>query len=163
MADIRQKIKKLGELKAILEKARERGEKIVFTNGCFDLLHLGHTRYLQKAKELGDILLVAVNSDSSLQQIKGDKRPINPQDERAEVLASLGCVDYVVIFDEPDPLKVITRLRPDILVKGGDWEKDEIIGGKEVESWGGMVCTIPVVWRISTTRIIERIINRYRK
>lgn len=163
MADIRQKIKKLGELKAILEKARERGEKIVFTNGCFDLLHVGHTRYLQKAKELGDILVVAVNSDSSLQQIKGDKRPINPQDERAEVLASLGCVDYVVIFDEPDPLKVITRLRPDILVKGGDWEKGEIIGGEEVESWGGTVCTIPVVEGVSTTMVIERIINRYGK
>lgn len=163
MADIRQKIKKLGELKAILEKARERGEKIVFTNGCFDLLHLGHTRYLQRAKELGDILVVAVNSDSSLQQIKGDKRPINPQDERAEVLASLGCVDYVVIFDEPDPLKVITRLRPDILVKGGDWEKGEIIGGEEVESWGGTVCTIPVVEGVSTTMVIERIINRYGK
>lgn len=163
MADIKQKIKKLGELKAILEKARERGEKIVFTNGCFDLLHVGHTRYLQKAKELGDILVVAVNSDSSLQQIKGDKRPINPQDERAEVLASLGCVDYVVIFDEPDPLKVITRLRPDILVKGGDWEKGEIIGGEEVESWGGTVCTIPVVEGVSTTMVIERIINRYGK
>lgn len=163
MADIKQKIKKLGELKAILEKARERGEKIVFTNGCFDLLHVGHTRYLQRAKELGDILVVAVNSDSSLQQIKGDKRPINPQDERAEVLASLGCVDYVVIFDEPDPLKVITRLRPDILVKGGDWEKGEIIGGEEVESWGGTVCTIPVVEGVSTTMVIERIINRYGK
>lgn len=142
----------------ILERARTQGRRIVFTNGCFDLMHIGHTRYLQKAKALGDVLVVGVNSDESVRALnKAAGRPIVPETERAEVLASLACVDYVVIFNEPDPSNLITLLQPDVLVKGGDWAPDRIIGRDVVERRGGIVRTIPLVPGASTTAIIQRI------
>ncbi len=134
------------------------GERIVFTNGCFDLLHIGHTRYLEEAKRLGDRLVVGLNSDDSVRQLaKGTDRPIVTAAQRAEVLAALACVDYVTIFDEPDPLALIQALRPNILVKGGDWSPDRIIGKEFVESRGGSVRNIPLVPDISTTVIIQKI------
>ena len=138
--------------------ARKRnGDRVVFTNGCFDLLHPGHVRCLEQARALGDLLVVGVNSDSSVRQLKGDARPILSQDERAEILAALAAVDYVVIFDEPTPRALIARLRPDVLVKGGDWSPDEIVGREEVEAAGGRVISIPLEPGYSTSSIIERI------
>ena len=138
------------------------GERIVFTNGCFDLLHIGHTRYLKEAKGLGDRLVVGLNSDDSVRQLaKGTDRPIVPADQRAEVLAALACVDYVTIFDEPDPLALIQALRPNILVKGGDWSTDRIVGKEFVEAQGGSVRNIPLVPDISTTAIIQRILAQH--
>ena len=138
------------------------GERIVFTNGCFDLLHIGHTRYLKEAKGLGDRLVVGLNSDDSVRQLaKGTDRPIVPADQRAEVLAALACVDYVTIFDEPDPLALIQALRPNILVKGGDWSTDRIVGKDFVEAQGGSVRNIPLVPDISTTAIIQRILAQH--
>jgi len=146
------------ELAAVLQRARSSRQRIVFTNGCFDLMHVGHTRYLQAAKALGDLLVVGVNSDESVRALnKASDRPIVPEAQRAEVLASLGCVDYVVIFNEPDPLRLITTLQPDVLVKGGDWTPDRIIGRDVVERRGGIVRTLPLVPGISTTSLIQRI------
>lgn len=146
------------ELAAVLRRARSSHQRIVFTNGCFDLMHVGHTRYLQAAKALGDLLVVGVNSDESVRALnKAPDRPIVPEAQRAEVLASLGCVDYVVIFNEPDPLRLITMVQPDVLVKGGDWTPDRIIGRDVVEGRGGIVKTIPLVPGISTTSLIQRI------
>jgi len=145
-------------LLSLIRQARENHKRIVFTNGCFDLMHVGHTRYLQAAKGLGDLLIVGVNSDKSVKALdKAPDRPIVPEAQRAEVLASLGCVDYVVIFDEPDPLDLITSLQPDVLVKGGDWAFDRIVGRDVVERRGGTVKTIPLVPDMSTTSLIERI------
>jgi D-beta-D-heptose 7-phosphate kinase/D-beta-D-heptose 1-phosphate adenosyltransferase len=130
----------------------------VFTNGCFDLMHIGHTRYLQAAKSLGDVLVVGVNSDASVRSLdKSPDRPIVPQSQRAEVLAALACVDFVVIFDESDPLQLITAVQPDVLVKGGDWAIDRIVGRDIVESRGGVVKTIPLVPGLSTTSLLQRI------
>jgi len=141
---------------------QEAGECIVFTNGCFDLLHIGHTRYLEEAKRLGDRLVVGLNSDDSVRQLaKGADRPIVTADQRAEVLAALACVDYVTIFDEPDPLALIQALRPNILVKGGDWSTDRIVGKEFVEAQGGSVRNIPLVPDISTTAIIQRILAQH--
>lgn len=154
------KIKERRDLKKVLKEKRNSGKKIVFTNGCFDILHIGHIRYLEEAKGLGDILVVAINSDRSVREIKGEGRPIVPQDERAGILAALGFVDYVTIFDEPDPYSVISELLPDILVKGGDWDKEKIIGRDIVESRGGKVCSIPIIRGISTSKIIDRILKR---
>ena len=138
------------------------GERIVFTNGCFDLLHIGHIRYLEEAKSLGDRLIVAINSDDSVRQLaKGTDRPIVTAEQRAEVLAGLAIVDYVTIFDEPDPLALIQALRPDVLVKGGDWSAERIVGKEFVESYGGSVHSIPLVPNISTTTIVERIRNHH--
>ena len=138
------------------------GESIVFTNGCFDLLHIGHTRYLEEAKGLGDRLVVGLNSDDSVRQLaKGTNRPIIPADQRAEVLAALWCVDYVTIFDEPDPLALIQALRPNILVKGGDWATDLIVGKEFVEAQGGSVRNISLIPDISTTVIIQRILAHH--
>jgi D-glycero-beta-D-manno-heptose 1-phosphate adenylyltransferase len=134
---------------------KRRGRKVVFTNGCFDILHPGHARYLQAAKELGDILIVAINSDRSVRTIKGPNRPIMPQAERAEVMAALESVDFVTIFDEPTPRELITEMLPNVLVKGGDWALDQIIGREEVEAAGGTVVSIPVVEGYSTSRIIQ--------
>jgi len=130
---------------------------VVFTNGCFDLLHPGHTRYLCAARAMGDCLVVAVNSDRSVRAIKGPSRPIMPEDARAEVLAALDFVDAVVLFDEADPLRVIQALVPDILVKGADWEEDAIVGADVVRAAGGEVRRIGLVPGFSTTAIIERI------
>lgn len=138
------------------------GERIVFTNGCFDLLHIGHTRYLAEAKGLGDRLVVGINSDDSVRQLaKGTNRPIVSADQRAEVLVALACVDYVTIFDEPDPLALIQALRPNILVKGGDWSTDRIVGKEFVEAQGGMVRNIPLVPDISTTVIVQKILSHH--
>ncbi len=159
---MQKKIKTTTELRPLLEILRGTGKKIVFTNGCFDLIHTGHTRYLAKARSLGDVLVVAVNSDSSVRQLKGDKRPINGQNERAETLAALEAVDYVVIFDELDPLRVISELQPDVLVKGGDWSVEKIIGRDVVESRGGRVISTGFIEGQSTTGVIEKIVERYK-
>jgi rfaE bifunctional protein nucleotidyltransferase chain/domain len=136
--------------------ARERGQKIVFTNGCFDILHAGHVDYLKKASMLGDVLVVGLNSDTSVRGLKGEGRPIVPEGERGSILASLRFVDVVAVFDEPDPLSLIKEIRPDVLVKGADWGPGEIIGSEEVKSWGGSVARIPLTDGLSTTNIIER-------
>ena len=155
MAD---KLKGRAELVRVLSDHRTRGERIVFTNGCFDLLHIGHVRYLQTARRLGELLVVGVNSDASVRTLeKGPGRPIVPDRQRAEVLAALACVDYVVIFEEPNPASLIAGVQPDVLVKGGDWSPDRIVGRDMVEARGGIVRTIPLVPDVSTTAIIERI------
>jgi rfaE bifunctional protein nucleotidyltransferase chain/domain len=153
------KIKTVQELRPLLDILRATGKKIVFTNGCFDIIHTGHTRYLAIARSFGDLLVVAVNSDASVRTIKGDKRPINTQAERAETLAALESVDFVTIFDEPDPHKVISALQPDVLAKGGDWPIEKIIGRDVVEARGGRVVNVPYVKGASTTEIIERILK----
>jgi len=137
--------------------AKRNGRRIVFTNGCFDLLHPGHVCILQEARELGDALIVGLNSDASVRQLKGEGRPVLPERERAEILAALECVDAVVIFDEVTPREVIARLLPDVLVKGGDWPGNQIVGREEVEAAGGRVVSIPVVPGYSTTEILRRI------
>ena len=144
---------------AILRFGREKrnGRRVVFTNGCFDLLHPGHIRSLELARELGDALIVALNSDASVRQLKGEGRPILPERERAEILAALESVDAVVIFDDPAPREVIARLLPDVLVKGGDWPGDQIVGREEVEAAGGRVVSIPVVPGYSTSAILRKI------
>ena len=139
------------------KESREKGEKVVFTNGCFDLLHMGHISLLQEAKKLGNKLIVGLNSDESTRKIKGPKRPLRPQQERAEVLAGLKPTDSVVIFDEVDPLRLILFIKPNILVKGGDWEIEEVIGAKEVFGWDGKVFSIPTLSGRSTTKIIKTI------
>jgi D-beta-D-heptose 7-phosphate kinase/D-beta-D-heptose 1-phosphate adenosyltransferase len=152
------KIKGKAELVALLAGRRAKGERIVFTNGCFDLMHIGHTRYLQAARALGDLLVLGVNTDASVRALcKGAERPIVPEAQRAEVLAALACVDYIVLFDEPDPAPLLAELQPDVLVKGGDWALDQIIGRDIVEARGGTVRTIPLVPDVSTTAIIRRI------
>src|SRR4030043_1542847 len=125
---MKQKVKARKELLRIITDLKAEGKRIIFTNGCFDLLHIGHVRYLEEAKALGDVLVVGVNSDTSVRELKGPKRPILPEEERAEILSGLGGVDYVTLFDEIDPLKLITSVRPDVLVKGGDWAKEQIVG-----------------------------------
>jgi D-beta-D-heptose 7-phosphate kinase/D-beta-D-heptose 1-phosphate adenosyltransferase len=156
MESYRSKIKELLIMKQEINLLKSEGKKIVFTNGCFDILHPGHARYLYAARRLGDYLIVAVNSDTSVRTIKGDERPFQSQEARTEMLAALGCVDGVVVFDEEDPLKVIQYLMPDILVKGGDWTEDKIIGADVVRGAGGEVKSIPFVEGYSTTDIIKK-------
>jgi D-beta-D-heptose 7-phosphate kinase/D-beta-D-heptose 1-phosphate adenosyltransferase len=160
---MKQKIKGEKELLRIIRSLKAKGKRIVFTNGCFDLLHIGHIRYLEKSRALGDILVVGVNSDPSVRNLKGSKRPILPVKERAEILSGLGCVDYITIFDELDPLKLITSLLPHVLVKGGDWTKDQIVGRDVVERSGGKVIIIPFVKGSSTSNLIETILKKYEK
>lgn len=157
---MKNKIKDKEDLKKVVERVKKEGKRVVFTNGCFDLIHVGHTRYLEEAKKLGDILIVAVNSDQSVRAIKGKKRPIIPEEERAEVVSALQCVDFVVIFEEPDPLNIISLLKPDVLVKGGDWGEDAIIGREVVESIGGKVVRISEIKGASSSSIINKIVNR---
>jgi rfaE bifunctional protein nucleotidyltransferase chain/domain len=157
MLDAAEKILDRNTIKAKVDSLRQSGKVVVFTNGCFDLLHVGHVRYLQKARKQGDCLVVAVNSDRSVEQIKGPGRPIIPDNHRAEVLAALGCVDWVTIFDEPDPLVLIKLLKPDVLVKGSDWPEEKIIGAPEIRRAGGKVSRIPLEEEISTSDIFERI------
>lgn len=146
------------QLVLLLQAGRIQGKRIVFTNGCFDLMHVGHTRYLQAAKDLGDLLVVAVNSDASVRSLnKAPDRPFVSEAQRAEVVAALGCVDYVILFDEPDPQGLIATLQPDVLVKGGDWAVERIVGREIVEARGGVVRTIPLVPGVSTTSLIHRI------
>ena len=140
---------------------RREGKRLVFTNGCFDLLHPGHVRYLRQARELGDVLVVALNSDRSVRRIKGEGRPILDQNERAEVMAALESVDYVVIFDEETPRDLIASLLPGVLVKGGDWPVDQIVGSEEVCRAGGRVFSLPYLEGSSTTRIIEKILKQF--
>ena len=144
---------------AILRFGREKrnGRRIVFTNGCFDLLHPGHVRSLEQARELGEALIVGLNSDASVRQLKGEGRPVLPERERAEIVAALECVDAVLIFDDLTPREVIARLLPDVLVKGGDWPGDQIVGREEVEAAGGRVVSVPVVAGYSTTEILRKI------
>jgi rfaE bifunctional protein nucleotidyltransferase chain/domain len=153
------KIRTLQETKEECNRWKESGKKIVFTNGCFDILHPGHVRYLNAARNRGDFLVVAINSDRSVRAIKEAGRPIVPEESRAEIIASLGFVDSVLIFDEDDPLKVIQYLLPDILVKGGDWEEGDIIGADAVKGAGGEVHRIPFQKGFSTTDIIKKIRN----
>jgi D-beta-D-heptose 7-phosphate kinase/D-beta-D-heptose 1-phosphate adenosyltransferase len=140
---------------------RQEGKRVVFTNGCFDLLHVGHIRYLRAARGLGDCLVVGVNSDASVRAIKGASRPILPQEERAEIVAALSFVDLVTIFEELDPARLISLLEPDVLVKGGDWTPDRVVGREEVERRGGSVVTIPLVEGVSSSRIVARILERH--
>ena len=157
---MKDKIKNLGELVEIVGVLKKEGKKIVFTNGCFDLLHIGHVRCFQDSKKLGDVLIVAINSDRSVRSIKGPTRPVIPQDERAEIMSALKSVDYVIIFDQHDPLQIITSTRPDILVKGGDWDLDTIIGRDVVVSYGGKVFALPLVPGVSTTQIINNMCEK---
>jgi rfaE bifunctional protein nucleotidyltransferase chain/domain len=160
---MKQKIRERKDLLRIIKNLKAKGKRIVFTNGCFDLLHIGHIRYLEKARALGDALVVGVNSDSSVRKLKGPKRPVLPVKERTEILSGLGCVDYITIFDERDPLKLITSLHPDVLVKGGDWTKDQIVGSEVVKRSGGKVVTIPFVKGASTSNLINIILKKYEK
>jgi D-glycero-beta-D-manno-heptose 1-phosphate adenylyltransferase len=153
----------LTELKAIRSKLKSSSKKVVFTNGVFDLLHAGHVDYLLKAKKLGDILIVGLNSDDSVKRIKGNKRPILKQQERALIISNLKPVDYVIFFDEDTPEKLISELVPDVLVKGADWSIDEIVGKDIVEKHGGEVKAIEFVNEQSTSNIIDLIIERYSK
>ena len=153
----------LTELKTIRSKLKSSSKKVVFTNGVFDLLHAGHVDYLSKAKKLGDILIVGLNSDDSVKRIKGNKRPILKQQERALIISNLKPVDYVIFFDEDTPEKLISELIPDVLVKGADWSIDEIVGKDIVEKHGGEVKAIEFVNKQSTSKIIDLIIERYLK
>jgi len=156
------KITPRNELKAKIDRLKREGKKVVFTNGCFDILHAGHTRYLREARKLGDALILALNSDSSVRSIKGPMRPIVPEAERAEVVASLDSVDYVTVFDELTPLELIEFLQPDVIVKGGDWAEKDIVGAKAVRKWGGRVAIMPEIEGASTTNIIDKVLQVYR-
>lgn len=147
----------------LLAPLRKAGKKVVFTNGCFDLVHPGHVQYLAEARKLGDLLVVGLNSDRSIKKLeKGVERPIMDEEERAAVLLGLKSVDYVVVFDDETPLKLIEAIVPDVLVKGGDWPLDRIVGREAVEAAGGTVKTVPFVEGKSTTGIVERILSRIR-
>ncbi len=148
----------LAEIRAGLKKE---GKKVVFTNGCFDLLHAGHIDYLVKAKALGDVLIIGLNSDDSIRRLKGDKRPLLPHDERAFAIWNLKAVDYVTIFEQDTPFELIQTIIPDILVKGGDWSLDNIVGRDIVEANGGVTTNIPFVVNRSTSSIIELILQKY--
>lgn len=156
------KITPRNELKATVERLKREGKKVVFTNGCFDILHAGHTRYLREARKLGDALILALNSDSSVRSIKGPMRPIVPESERAEVVGALDSVDYVTVFDELTPLELIEFLRPDVIVKGGDWSEKDIVGAETVRKWGGRVAIMPEIEGASTTNIIDKVLQVYR-
>jgi D-beta-D-heptose 7-phosphate kinase/D-beta-D-heptose 1-phosphate adenosyltransferase len=157
------RIVNLDEIIEIRNKLKSEGKKIVFTNGCFDILHRGHVEYLMRAKELGDVLIVGLNSDSSVRKIKGEGRPIVPQEDRAFILSNLAFVDYVVIFDEPTPYELISKIVPDVLVKGSDWSVENVVGRDVVEANGGKVVLIELTPNRSTTNIIKTIIERFCK
>jgi len=154
-----EKILPLARAFEVIDGLKRLGKRVVFTNGCFDLLHPGHTRYLAEARKLGDVLVVAVNSDHSVRMLKGPGRPIMPESERAEILAALEAVSFVAVFDDPTPQAVIARMLPNILVKGSDWGPTEIVGRAEVEAAGGQVVSIPVVPGYSTSSIIQAAIK----
>lgn len=155
------KIKNQTAIKKTVDRVKEEGKKVVFTNGCFDILHQGHIRYLSEAKKCGDFLIIGLNSDRSVRNIKGKNRPLLPEGARAELLAALCFVDGVVIFDEEDPLAIIKYLQPQVLVKGADWTEEDIIGAELMKEIGGEVRRIPVVPGISTSDIIRRIVDLY--
>lgn len=152
------KIYTLTGLLRVLKPLRKR-KKIVFTNGCFDILHTGHIRYLKKAKSLGDILVIGLNTDKSVRKIKGKSRPIIPEGERAELLEALSFVDYIVLFSDPTPLQLIEKIKPDFLVKGADWKKGEIVGEEVLKQYGGKVRRITLTKGKSTTNIIEKVLK----
>ncbi len=156
-------IKQLEELKIIRQQLKAEGKIVVFTNGVFDIIHAGHIDYLKKAKSLGDVLMLGLNSDESVKMIKGDKRPILKELERAFIVANLKPVDYVVLFDEDTPARVIDKLIPDVLVKGADWTLENIVGREVVEEHGGVVKSIEFVNDQSTSKIIESIVSKYCK
>ena len=162
-AETMNKILTWEELKKVVDLRRKEGRTIVFTNGCFDILHVGHVQYLQEARKMGDLLILGMNSDASVRAIKGEKRPLVPQAERAEVIASLTTVDYVTLFDETTPLRLIEYLQPDCLVKGGDWKEASVVGGELVRAWGGKVIIIPLTKGASTTNLVEKILQVYGK
>jgi len=143
-------------LATIIHEAKNKGEKVVFTNGCFDIIHSGHVKYLSESSKLGDILVVGLNSDDSVKRLKGSSRPVNNQNDRAEVLSALKSVDFVCIFDEDTPFDLISILKPDIITKGGDYKPDEVIGADIISSYGGKVVIIDFVEGKSTSRIIEQ-------
>lgn len=155
--NVSDKVKSLDELKTLTALARTNGKIVVLTNGCFDLLHRGHVHLLRNAKALGDMLVVAINSDPSVKLIKGPTRPILSESDRLQLIASMEMVDYVLLFDEPDPYNIISILRPNILVKGGDWPAEEVVGGDIVQANGGKVVVIPYLKGFSTTEIIAKI------
>jgi rfaE bifunctional protein nucleotidyltransferase chain/domain len=159
MEEYLSKIKTQSKMKEVVEKAKSEGKKIVFTNGCFDILHQGHVRYLSEAKKLGDYLIVGLNSDRSVRAIKGNNRPLMNEEARAELLAALCFVDGVVVFEENDPLDLITYLQPHILVKGADWDEDDIVGAEFIKKMDGEVKRITLVPNISTSSILRRIIS----
>jgi D-beta-D-heptose 7-phosphate kinase/D-beta-D-heptose 1-phosphate adenosyltransferase len=155
------KIKTREELQRLIHNLKRSGKRIVFTNGCFDILHVGHVRYLEQAKSLGDVLVVGINSDRSVRGLKGPRRPILPVEERGEILSGLGCTDYITVFEEPTPFDLISLLQPDVLVKGGDWTPEQVVGREVVEGSGGRVVILPFVEGSSTTNIIDVILEKY--
>jgi len=157
LASLESKITNLPELPNLISNWKSKGQKIVFTNGCFDILHYGHICYLSKAKDMGDMMIIGLNSDASVRRLKGQSRPINGQKERATLLASLSFVDAIVIFEEDTPENLIKSIRPDILVKGGDYTYETIVGAKFVSTYGGTVTTIPIVENFSSTSIINKL------
>jgi len=158
--DMSGKLKSAVEIKAIAAQARRNGQIVVFTNGCFDLVHRGHVHLLRAAKAIGDLLIVALNSDRSISEIKGPKRPIMPELDRIELIAAMEMVDYVVIFEEPDPTALIDAIKPDVLAKGADWNADKVVGAELVEKNGGRVVRIPYLQGFSTSEIVERIVKQ---
>ena len=154
------KIKTLPELLNTLKSLRRKKKKVVFTNGCFDILHAGHVNYLAKAKSLGDILVIGLNSDSSVKKLKGKSRPVVSQKNRAIVLSALCAVDFVVVFNELTPIKLIKAIKPDVLVKGGDWKKKDIVGSDFVESCGGKIRSLKYIKGLSTRGIVKRIMSQ---
>jgi D-beta-D-heptose 7-phosphate kinase/D-beta-D-heptose 1-phosphate adenosyltransferase len=159
-ASARRKLLSRVRARSAVRAALRRGERVVFSNGCFDLLHVGHVRCLEAARRLGDRLIIGVNSDASVRRLKGSGRPVVPARRRAEVLAALACVDWVVIFGETTPLALIQALRPNVLAKGGDWTLDTIVGKHDVESWGGRVVSLPELRGEHTSALLSRIRQR---
>ncbi len=153
------KLKKINNLKVIVEKERKKGRKIIFANGCFDILHVGHIRYLKEAKELGDLLIVAINSDSSAKRLKGDGRPVTPENERAEIVAAIEYVDYVIVFNEPNVSNLLLTLKPDIHAKGTDYTEDSVPEADTVRAYGGRVAITGDKKERSSTGVIERLRN----
>lgn len=156
------KVVVFSKLRTVVSKLKAKNKKIVFTNGCFDLIHAGHVKYLEKAKSFGDILIVGINSDSSMKKIKGSKRPIIAQGDRAGIIAGLESVDYVSIFDETTPLRLIKAVKPDVLVKGADWDLTKMVGADYIKSYGGNAISIPLVKGRSTSHIIRKIVSRFK-
>lgn len=154
--EIIKKIVPFDQIESLFSDSFRKTHKLVFTNGCFDVLHRGHIYYLSRARELGDLLVLGLNSDESVSRLKGPGRPVNHQEARAEVLGGLAFVDHIVIFPEDTPLNLINAVRPHVLIKGGDYKVDEIVGYEQVRSWGGMVKTIPLLEGYSSTSIIDR-------
>ena len=156
---MKNKLKSRAAIKAIAGRLKSQGNRIVFTNGCFDILHAGHVEYLSKAKKMGDVLIIGLNSDGSVKRLKGKDRPINGEKDRARILSALAFVDHVVIFNEDTPERLIEAIGPDILVKGGDWRTSDIVGSRFVKSRGGKVRTVPFVKGYSTTAIVKKVLG----